>query len=120
MRARFGDGEYVSTSEDSSPVSITPTDVFPPRSPTGLDGLYSSQAVELIWEANAEVDLAGYHVYRREGSEAYRRLTSELLPTPIYRDTTIEQGRSYSYRVTALDLKQNESLDSDVFVVEAQ
>ena len=120
VRARFGDGEYMSTSEDSSPVSITPTDVFPPRSPNGLDGLYSSRAIELIWEANPEVDLAGYHVYRREGSKAYRRLTSELLPTPIYRDTTIVQGRRYSYRVTALDLKQNESSDSDVFVVEAQ
>ena len=109
-----------SSDSDVFASQITPTDVFPPRSPTGLDGLYSSRAIELIWEANAEVDLAGYHVYRREGSEAYRRLTSELLPTPIYRDTTILQGLRYSYRVTALDLKQNESSDSDVFVVEAQ
>ena len=120
VRAKFGDGEYVSTSEGSLPVGITPTDVFPPRAPTRLDGLYSSQAIELIWQPNTEVDLAGYHVYRSEGSEAYRRLTSELLPTPIYRDATIVQGRRYRYRVTALDLKQNGSPDSDVFVVEAQ
>ena len=120
VRVKFGDGEYASESEDSSVVSITPTDVFPPRSPTGLDGLYSSEAIELIWEPNSEVDLAGYHVYRREGSEPYRRLTLELLQTPIFRDTTIEVEHRYTYRVTAVDLKRNESSDSDAFMVEAQ
>ncbi len=120
VRAKFGDGKYVSTSKDSLPVSITPADVFPPRAPRGLVGLYSSQAIELIWNPNSEVDLAGYYVYRREGSGVYRRLTLEVLPTPIYRDTTIVEGRTYSYRVTGLDIKKNESLDSDILTLVAE
>ena len=120
VRAKFGDGKYFSSSMDSLPVSITPADVFPPPAPNGLVGLYSSQAIELIWNPNSEVDFAGYYVYRREGSGVYRRLTLELLPTPIYRDTGIVEGRTYSYRVTALDIKKNESLDSDIFTLAAE
>jgi len=36
-------------------------------------------------------------------------LTTELLPTPAYRDTAAESGRRYWYTVTAVDRAGNES-----------
>jgi fibronectin type 3 domain-containing protein len=103
-------------SNDSKVALLTPKDTFPPATPQGLvaavlpGGTGGSQVVDLSWSINAEADLAGYRVYRseREG-EAGTLLTPKLLPTPAYRDETVQTGRHYWYRVTAVDETGNES-----------
>ena len=105
-------------SEDSWVAKITASDTFPPASPTGLTGIYASGAVELVWTANTESDLAGYIVYRRQGGETPQRLNKELLSTPIFRDTTVQPGHSYLYWVIAADLAHNESPPSQGVAVE--
>jgi hypothetical protein len=112
VRAVFKEGDHVAESEDSLPAKIAPIDTFPPAAPSGLTGLYSAGAVELIWNTRTETDLAGYNVYRRENSGPPHRINAELLSTPIFRDTSVEPGHSYSYWVTALDLARNESPSS--------
>ena len=107
--AVFKDGGTTAESEPSQPYQVTPHDIFPPARPTGLTGLYTSGAVELVWDANTEKDLAGYYVYRHESSEQPKRLNKALLPTPILRDTSVQPGRTYFYQVTAVDLSNNES-----------
>ncbi len=107
-------------SEDSAVVEIIPRDTFPPAPPKGLTAVYTGRAVELIWNASLEPDLAGYNVYRRSGDTDFVRLNTKLLPTPIFRDNSVAQGKSYSYRVTALDLSNNESPPSAEVEVEAQ
>ncbi len=109
VRAVFRAGDRRAETEDSLPVEITPRDTFPPATPTRLSAVYAAQVVELIWTANTEPDLAGYNVYRREESGTSHRINKELLPTPIYRDSSVEPGRKYSYEVTAVDLAGNES-----------
>jgi fibronectin type 3 domain-containing protein len=88
---------------------VIPRDIFPPARPTGLTGLYTNGAVELVWDANTGKDLAGYSVYRRENGEQPKRLNKALLPTPILRDTSVQPSRTYFYQVTAVDLSDNES-----------
>jgi len=107
--AVFKDGGTTAESEPSPPCQVIPRDVFPPARPTGLTGLYTNGAVELVWDANTETDLAGYYVYRRENGEQPKRLNRALLPTPLLRDAGVQPDRTYFYQVTAVDLSNNES-----------
>lgn len=108
VRAVFGKPGHRAVSEASPGVKVTPRDVFPPAPPQGLSSIYSAGAVELVWTANTEPDLAGYNVYRREGQTA-QRVNNELVRTPIFRDATAPAGETLSYYVTAVDLSGNES-----------
>jgi hypothetical protein len=112
-------------SADSAPLFLTPKDIFPPTAPTGLVAAITQETnlqppyVELSWEANSEADLAGYSVYRSEDSGTQgKRITSELLLSPVFRDTTVAAGRRYFYRVTAVDQAGNESSPSAAIAVD--
>lgn len=59
----------------------------------------------------ADLKLEGYNVYRN-----LQRLNSELLPTPLYTDVTVEDGAAYEYCVTAV-YDKGESVPSDVLRV---
>jgi len=107
--AVFKEGGTSAESEPSLPYEVIPRDIFPPARPTGLTGLYTNGAVELVWDANTEKDLAGYYVYRRENGGQPKRLNKALLPTPILRDLSVQPGHTYLYQVTAVDLSNNES-----------
>jgi hypothetical protein len=106
-------------SSDSNPTIVTPRDVFPPAppenavaavvTPTGAP----SPEVDLSWSISPEADLAGYRVYRSEQPGMRGQLvTPDLLPSPAYRDTSVEPGHRYWYTVTAVDRAGNESSPS--------
>ncbi len=116
LRARGVEGD----SGDSEVAQVTAHDIFPPAPPKGLTAVYSPGAVELLWTANDEPDLAGYYVYRREGQSPPSRITKELLRTPLLRDATVLPGRAYAYQVTAVDLSGNESAPSQPAEVETR
>ena len=102
----------------SAPVTITYRDVFPPRAPAGLEliptgGFGDAPSIDLSWEANAESEVVGYNVYRAEDGK-FLKVNAQLLPAPAYRDLRVEPGRTYSYRVTAVDQRGNESTPSAV------
>ena len=111
-------------SADSAPVVVTPRDIFPPAAPRDLVVVVVPATpevaahLELSWGISTETDLAGYNVYRSEseGSPSSRgeRLNKELLLTPTFRDTSVQAGRRYFYRVTAVDRAGNESPPSAV------
>ncbi len=103
----------VAESEESQTVEITPRDLFPPAVPRGLSAVYTTDAIELIWTANSEPGLAGYNVYRREEGGVAQKINQEIVRTPIVRDASVPAGRRYFYRVTALDLANNESAPSE-------
>jgi hypothetical protein len=112
-------------SSDSQPVTVTPRDIFPPAAPQGLVAALLPGAtpgtvlVDLSWSINLETDLAGYRVYRSEQEGVRGQLiTSELLPTPAVRDTTVEPGHRYWYTVTAADRAGNESAPSTPVAVD--
>ncbi len=99
----------------SSPVaSITFRDVAPPAAPTGLvvipgGGFGAELSLDLSWEPNAENDLLGYNVYRRTGNGEFLRVNADPVPASAYRDLRISARETYTYRITAVDQRGNES-----------
>jgi hypothetical protein len=112
-------GKKAEFESDSSPaLSITPHDVYPPATPTGVQAVHSGvlegsgDFIDVTWNANNEKDLAGYNVYRRGEQEFPAdavRINSKLLITPSFRDDTVQKGRRYFYSVSAIDVRNNES-----------
>ncbi len=109
VRAVFRENKQTAESEDSQTVEVIPKDTFPPAAPTGVTAAYAQGVVDLIWTANTEPDLAGYNVYRSEKGASTVRLNRGLIKTPLFRDPSVQPGREYLYRVTAVDLAGNES-----------
>jgi hypothetical protein len=120
VRALFKSGSQLAESEDSKPCAITARDTFPPAAPAALNAISTAAGVELIWNANTELDVAGYNVYRRDGEGAPHKLNSELVGTPLYRDAGVAAGCRYAYWVTAVDSAGNESAPSSETTVEVQ
>ena len=89
---------------DPVPVCVTPRDTFPPAAPAGLSVVAAEGAINLIWDANSERDLAGYLVLR---GEAPGDTLQPLTPAPIdrnqFRDKTAKPGVRYVYAIVAVD-----------------
>jgi len=112
-------------SADSVPTLITPRDIFPPATPTGLEIAVISASpqvptyVELSWAISMEEDLAGYFVYRSDREDTPgERVDAEILPSPAFRDISVQSGKRYYYRVSALDRAGNESPMSSAVVAD--
>ena len=104
-------------SAPSAPVKVIYRNTFAPQAPSGLacvpgGGFGAAPSIDLSWEPNGEVDLAGYKVYRTVDGGAAALLTEKLLPGPAYRDLGVSAGHTYGYRVTAVDAHRNESAAS--------
>jgi fibronectin type 3 domain-containing protein len=66
--------------------------------------------VKLTWDASADDLVIGYNVYRSEtAGRDYRRINASPLSDPRYTDTSVERGRTYYYRVTAINAAGLES-----------
>lgn len=98
---------------DSDVASASPHDMTPPDPPTGLSVVPGVNRAFLTWSENKEPDLAGYYVYRstRSGRD-YERLTDKPLMRTTYSDQTAKSGKTYHYRITAVDQAGNESAGS--------
>ena len=93
----------------SNEVSATPTDA-PPSAPTGLAATPDDSQVSLDWNDNIESDLDGYNVYRSTTSgSGYTKINAALVTASDYVDTTVVNGTTYYYVVTAVDQGSNES-----------
>ena len=69
--------------------------------------------MDLSWEPGLEADLQGYNIYRADApGGSFRRLNTAPLTGPAYHDPAVAPGRSYRYRVTAVDRTGNESAPS--------
>jgi hypothetical protein len=105
--------------ELSAPLQVVAEDVFPPTIPTGLAAVATGAnggapaSIDLSWLPDAEPDVAGYRVYRREGQAAWRRVSGDLpVVGPAFHDTDVQLGHAYNYAVTAVDTRGNESARS--------
>jgi hypothetical protein len=96
-------------SEATPPVCKTLKDTFPPAAPKNLQAVALEGAIDLIWDASPERDVAGYIVLRKPaGSGTFNPVT----PTPIedarFTDN-VPTGVRYSYAVKAVDKAGNVS-----------
>lgn len=103
--------------DDTPDVKVFADDVFPPAIPSGLQAVFSGPGqqpfIDLVWAPVADVDLAGYNVYRHEEGMPPIMLNTELVKTPAYRDANVVSGKRYIYSVSAVDLRGNESAKSE-------
>jgi fibronectin type 3 domain-containing protein len=85
-------------------------DRFPPPPPTELVALAETGRVRLVWRPSEAEDVAGYIVYRRVGDGGkFERVTPKPVESAEYVDTAVSSGKTYTYRVTAVDQAGNES-----------
>lgn len=114
--AQSGQKETEIEGEDTPRLQVFANDVFPPAVPTGLQAAFSGPGqrpfIDLIWAPVTDADLNGYNVYRSEDGTAWRKLNPEPLKVSAYRDSDISAGKIYSYSVSAIDLRGNESARS--------
>ena len=103
--------------DDSPPQRIFTKDIYPPAVPTGLQAVYSGPGqasfIDLLWAPVTDADLAGYNVYRRESGGRPAKINGDLVKTPAFRDTAVTPEKTYSYSVSAVDERGNESPPSE-------
>ena len=103
------------------PVCVTPADKFPPATPAQLVAIPGAGAIDLSWLPADAPDLAGYMVYRGEGSgETMQPLMTTPTAATSYRDASAKPGATYVYFVVALDKAGNASLQSNRQTVTAR
>jgi hypothetical protein len=88
----------------SDPACVVPTDTFAPAAPRNLQAVAGAGGISLIWEANAERDLAGYMVLRGESpGERLSPLTETPIRETTLTDSSVQPGVRYVYAVVAVD-----------------
>ena len=103
--------------DDTPEAKVFADDVFPPAEPSGLQVVFSGQGpqpfIDLIWAPVADADLDGYNVYRHEEGGAPVKINPQPVKTPAYRDMAVASGKTYSYSISAVDVRGNESVRSE-------
>jgi hypothetical protein len=92
----------------SRPVHVTTKDIFPPSVPASVTALAAPNSIEVSWQRSPEADLKGYLVYRSVNGGAFEPIGS-LLNLPTFSDHQVEHGKTYAYRIAAVDQKNNTS-----------
>ncbi|MFE7387855.1 PA14 domain-containing protein [Streptomyces sp. NPDC057582] len=104
-----------------APRTTAGVDKVKPLAPTGVTAAYNPATLKatIRWSKNYEMDLAGYHVYRRtSGSSSWIRVTSTPVTGTTFTDTPFATGQTYYYEVRAVDKAGNASTGStDIQVV---
>jgi hypothetical protein len=104
LRSVVGQGAAAVEGPASPPTCITPIDTFPPAAPVQLVAVATAGAINLLWEANAEPDLAGYIVLRGAVGDASLQPLNQMPTTEVrFVDMTVVSGMRYVYAVVAVD-----------------
>jgi hypothetical protein len=104
VRSLRGVAPNIVMSEPSPRTCLRPIDVFPPLQPAQPAAVAAEGAISLIWDPNAELDLGGYMVLRREvGSDTLALLTETPILEARFRDASVTPGTRYRYSIVAVD-----------------
>ena len=97
---------------------VEPADTTAPAAVTGLAATAGDGTVALRWDASSAPDLAGYRVYRAQGSTVEtteaNRVGDALVTGTTLTDPGVANTLQYAYAVTAVDAVGNESPASAV------
>jgi len=101
----------------SAPVTANFPDIYPPAVPAGLTAQIGPDSIDLAWQRDTEADLQGYYIYRSVDNGPFQRL-GDLVPLPTYTDHAVEHGKTYGYKISAIDKKGNQSAQSSLTEVQ--
>lgn len=99
-------------SAPSEIIELAPIDNNPPDIPRNLSLEMSEGFALLSWNISADIDAAGYNVFRSEGlDKEFIKINKQLIPTfqPYFIDSSLSTGIQYFYSISAIDLSGNES-----------
>jgi hypothetical protein len=99
-------------SEATSPTCVTLTDTFPPAPPKGLRAVATEGAINLIWDANTEADLAGYILFRAAPGEEPMPITPSPIRETVFQDSP-PTGVRHTYTLKAVDMAGHASQHSE-------
>ncbi len=95
-------------------VGIQATPRVVPLAPNNFDQHPLMHRIELFWNTNTEIDLAGYKLYRSTSAGVLGSLLTTLSINQIsYIDETTVDGVYYYYTLKSYDTQGNESLPSE-------
>ncbi|MFD7442111.1 fibronectin type III domain-containing protein [Streptomyces sp. NPDC059909] len=103
---------YANVKFTYAPRTTATVDTVRPLAPTGVTAAYDPATLKatIRWAKNPEMDLAGYHVYRRPaGTTTWTRQTTTPLTATSHTNTPPATGATYQYVVRAIDKAGNES-----------
>jgi len=92
-------------SDTLSFATLAEADTTPPSVPFNLSATIGNRQVLLAWDAALELDLNGFNVYRRTGSNAFALIGSGVRDNNFV-DPNATNETAYDYQVTAID-RQN-------------
>jgi hypothetical protein len=69
----------------------------------------ANHVVDLNWKASTSNDVAGYNVYRGPDGTTWKKINVSLVASTLYDDSTVANGSTYYYAVTAVDINGHES-----------
>lgn len=74
----------------------------------------ANHVVDLHWTAPSVSGLAGYNVYRGPKATLLSKINPALVASTLYDDSSVSNGSTYFYAVTAVDIYGHESTHSSV------
>lgn len=69
----------------------------------------TGHVVDLSWDASKSDELAGYNVYRELTGTVWQKINEAVVAAPLYDDTSVINGSTYYYAVTAVNIRGEES-----------
>ena len=103
-------------SEFSDTLTVVPRDVFPPAAPKNVTALLKEGQIQVLWDANKELDLRGYFVYKGQDPNRLEK-SSPLITINRYTDDQVGLGNTWYYQVSAMDESGNQSEKSEAAIV---
>jgi rhamnogalacturonan endolyase len=92
---------------------FTPDSLRPPAKPLNIRATAWDDTVQIAWDENSDLDLAGYRLYRGKSPDSLS-LLSDVGTANSYLDTDVTNDSTYYYAVVAYDTDNNESVYSDI------
>jgi hypothetical protein len=69
----------------------------------------ANHVVDLSWTGSTSNDVSGYNVYRAPDGANWEKINTDLVASTVYSDSTVANGSTYYYEITAVDTSGNES-----------
>ncbi|MCK5742568.1 MAG: hypothetical protein KAH48_10145, partial [Chlorobi bacterium] len=84
-------------------------DNIPPKTPQAATIINGFARNIVNWNASFEPDFKGFNIYRQTDESDFELVNPEPHPLSRYIDDNVTVGKTYNYKITAIDLWGNES-----------